>query len=565
MSENNNKIKSISYKFGRFFYLLLDIFAVLNIFILFLPSFQLSLFQNEIYTKFSVLILILYLVFQIIYDPKFLQFKTIAIDFMIIVLSLTVENSGRIFQFYLLGRQTFYLIKKLSLGSNYGKFNEKFSDNSALLVIFTFMLTIFFGALLLMLPGATVNGKNTSLLGAFFTATSATCVTGLIIYDTGTHFTLFGQSIILFLIQIGGLGIMTISSAFAIMLGQKLSLKNESIIQNVVGESTKVDMFSLIKNVVIITFIFEILGALQLYFTFGSGLYHPAKAIYYSLFHSISAFCNAGFCLYENNLMMFRMNYNINFVVTTLIIIGGIGFPVMADIRNILRKKRSLNRLSLHSKIVLFTTVILIILGTIGFYISEFNAEMKNFSFLERIYSSYFQSVTTRTAGFNTIDNGNLSRGSVLLSVILMFIGASPGSTGGGIKTTALIVVIGSVLAMFRGSHDVNIFKRRVSDEIIRRVMALIAISITFVATMIFILLMIEPFSFEKIIFEAVSAFATVGLSGGITTLLSNYGKSIIILLMFFGRVGPLTLIYAIAAKKEKSTFKFVEEKISIG
>jgi len=146
-----------------------------------------------------------------------------------------------------------------------------------------------------------------------------------------------------------------------------------------------------------------------------------------------------------------------------------------------------------------------------------------------------------------------------------MFIGASPGSTGGGIKTTALIVVIGSVLAMFRGSHDVNIFKRRVSDEIIRRVMALIAISITFVATMIFILLMIEPFSFEKIIFEAVSAFATVGLSGGITTLLSNYGKSIIILLMFFGRVGPLTLIYAIAAKKEKSTFKFVEEKISIG
>jgi len=445
-----------------------------------------------------------------------------------------------------------------------GKFFEHISDSPAVLVLLSFLFVICVGTLLLMLPISTVDGESTSFLGAFFTSTSATCVTGLIVYDTGSHFTFLGQLIILFLIQIGGLGIMTISSAFAIMLGQKLSLKSENMMQSVVGESNKVNMINLVKNIVIVTLVFEFLGVLQMYLTFYK-LYPNLKAIYFSIFHSVSAFCNAGFCLYEDSLVGFHANSNINFIITFLIIIGGIGFPVIADLTKNIFKKRTIKRLSLHTKIVISATFFLIILGMVGFYIAEYNNEMKDFSFSERIYASCFQSVTTRTAGFNTIDNANLAKSSSFLSIILMFIGASPGSTGGGIKTTAFIVVIVSVFAMFRGNRDVNIFKRRVSDEIIRRVMALVAISISFVAFMLFLLLLIEPFSFEKIIFEAVSAFGTVGLSRGITAFLSNYGKIIIILLMFLGRVGPLTLIYAISERSEKSTFKFVEEKISIG
>ncbi|OPX27588.1 MAG: hypothetical protein B1H06_04665 [Candidatus Cloacimonas sp. 4484_143] len=439
------------------------------------------------------------------------------------------------------------------------------SDNPPVLVMLTFFFTIFIGSLLLMLPAATTLGEETSLLGAIFTSTSATCVTGLIVYDTGMHFTLFGQIIILILIQIGGLGIMTISSAFAIILGQKMSLKRESVMQNVVGESNQLDMVSLVKNVVVVTITLELLGAVILYFTFLSKSYSVNQALYHSIFHSISAFCNAGFCLYSGSLIRYLDNFNINFVITSLIILGGIGFPVMKDIQRTINNKFRFKRLSLHSKIVLSATLILLLSGTFAFFISEYNNEMKGFSFIERLFASYFQSVTTRTAGFNTIDTANLSKGSSFVSGILMFIGASPGSTGGGVKTTALVVVFVAVIAMFRGHKDVNIFKRKVSENIIKRVMALVAASIAFLALMIFLLLLFEPFTFEKITFEAISAFGTVGLSMGITSRLSDAGQIIIVLLMYIGRVGPLTLMFAISQTKDRSYFTFTEEKISIG
>jgi len=439
------------------------------------------------------------------------------------------------------------------------------SDNPPVLVMLTFFFTIFIGSLLLLLPAATSQGEETSLLGAIFTSTSATCVTGLIVYDTGMHFTLFGQLIILALIQIGGLGIMTISSAFAIMLGQKLSLKRESIMQNVIGESNQLDMVSLVKNVVVVTITLELLGAVILYFTFLSKSYSVNQALYHSIFHSISAFCNAGFCLYPNSLMRYLDNFSINFVITSLIILGGIGFPVMKDIQRTIKNKFRFKRLSLHSKIVLSATLILLLLGTMAFFISEYNNEMKGFSFTNRLFVSYFQSVTTRTAGFNTMDTANLSKGSSFVSGILMFIGASPGSTGGGIKTTALVVVFIAVVAMFRGHKDVNIFKRKVSENIIKKVMALVAASIAFLTLMTFLLLLFEPFTFEKIIFEAISAFGTVGLSMGITSRLSDAGQIIIVLLMYIGRVGPLTLMFAISQTKDRSYFTFTEEKISIG
>ncbi len=565
MKPSHNLIR-FSISIERIVFIILNIFALLNIQFLFLNIIRI---ENEIigsYTKVSIFFLIFYLVTRFVsrgFNLK--KLLNILPDILFIILGLSVGGSERVFQFYLLGRQTFILIRNLAFKQNKGRLFEKLSDNPPVFVLFSFLLVIFIGTLLLLLPAATSTGKITSLLGALFTSTSATCVTGLIVYDTGTHFTLFGQLIILSLIQIGGLGIMTVSSAFAIMLGQKLSLKSENLIQNVIGESNKINMVILVKGIFFVTIFFEIIGALLLYLTFKSEIWTTQKAVYHAVFHSISSFCNAGFSLYSNSFMAFRSNLNINFVITTLIIFGGIGFPVIVDLKRIIAYKFKLSRLTLHSKIVLSTTVFLILLGFIGYFISEYNSEMKGFSMLDRIYASFFQSVTTRTAGFNTIDNANLSRASVYISNIFMFIGASPGSTGGGVKTTTFAIIIISLIAIFRGNKDVSIFQRKVAEDIIKKIMALIAASLFLLSLMIFILLLLEPFPFEKVVFECFSAFGTVGLSMGITPNLSNISRIVIIILMYLGRVGPLTLIFAISETKTKTSYHFTEEKISIG
>ncbi|MCF7883303.1 MAG: TrkH family potassium uptake protein [Candidatus Cloacimonetes bacterium] len=517
------------------------------------------------FTLIISLMIIIYWIGKYFSAPRVFNILNTIPDIIFILVGIFVINSEQIFQFYLLGRQTYILIKRETVPQTGGKFLEKLSDNPPILVLYSFILAIFIGSLLLMLPAATVNGEETTLLGALFTSTSATCVTGLIVYDTGTHFTIFGQIIILMLIQIGGLGIMTISSAFAILLGQNLTLKSENMIQNVVGESNKLDMLSLIRNIVLVTFMFELIGVMILYLSFQNEVYSTGKAIYHAVFHSISAFCNAGFSLYSDSFMAYKSNLNVNFVITGLIIFGGIGFPVLVDIKKSLFNKFRVSRLSLHSKIVLTSTVILILIGTIAFFISEYNNEMERMNLKDRMLTSYFQSVTTRTAGFNTIDNANISKGSVFISAILMFIGASPGSTGGGIKTTALVIILVAVLSLFRGHQDVNVFKRKVSIDIIKRVMALIALSVGLLSIMIYLLLLIEPFGFEQILFEAFSAYGTVGLSMGITASLSSLGKIIIILLMYFGRVGLLTLIFALSKNIDKTHFSYTEEKIIIG
>lgn len=545
---------------------ILTLFAIVNIELLFLKLIKIDSSIISLYTRISIIFLTLYISYRLIKNGATVQrLLNLLPDIIFILIGLLIKDSERVFQFYLIGRQSFSLLNLRTISDSKGTFIDKLSDNPPVLVMLTFFLAIFIGSLLLMLPAATSSGEETSLLGALFTSTSATCVTGLIVYDTGMHFTIFGQIIILALIQIGGLGIMTISSAFAIILGQKMSLKRESIMQDVVGESNKFDMINLVKNVVIVTITLELMGAVILYFTFISKSYTVNQALYHSIFHSISAFCNAGFCLYPDSLIRYLDNFNINFVITSLIILGGIGFPVMKDLQRTIKNKFRFKRLTLHSKIVLSATLILLLLGTIAFFIAEYNNEMKGFNFPNRLFSSYFQSVTTRTAGFNTIDTANLSKGSSFVSGILMFIGASPGSTGGGVKTTALVVVFIAVVAMFRGHKDVNIFKRKVSENIIKKVMALVAASVAFLAFMIFLLLLFEPFTLEKTIFEAISAFGTVGLSMGITSQLSEAGQIIIVLLMYIGRVGPLTLMFAISQTKDRSYFTYIEEKISIG
>ena len=561
-----NNLKKYFRKTEHFLSSFLYGFAIINVFIVFLFS---SVEYSDaifLYTRFSIAVLAVFIAAGTVNKGiTFGQIFSIFPDIFFIVIGLSIKDTERVFLFYLLGRQTFRFVRDLALKQRRGKVFESLSQNPPVLVLISFIFAIFTGTLLLMLPAATNLGRTTSGLGALFTSASATCVTGLIVYDTGTHFTIFGQSIILFLLQIGGLGIMTVSSAFAVILRQRLTVRNQSLIQNVVGESNTIDMVRLIRSIILVTFMFELLGALLLFFTFNNEFVSTKTAIYHSIFHSVSAFCNAGFSLYADSFMGFRSNFNINFVITSLIVIGGIGFPVLVDLNKNIFNKFKLSRLTLHSKIVIIMTIGLIALGTIGFFISEYNVQMKGYSLSERLYASYFQSVTTRTAGFNTIDNAGLSKASSFISNLFMFIGASPGSTGGGLKTTTLMIVLISVWSMFKGEKDVNIFKRKVSELVIKKVLALIAASIALISIVIFVLLIIEPFSFDKIIFEAFSAFGTVGLSMGITAQLSDSGKMLIILLMYLGRVGPLTLIFAISESRTKTNFSFTEEKISIG
>lgn len=543
----------------------LNIAALISICFLFIVRFEIHDLPIIIFTRISISLLILNTLIVLIRRRFSVRSLLSSLtDIVFIIIGLTFRDSERVFQFYLLGRQSVFLIRNFSYKQTDQKFYDKLMNNPPVLVLLSFLFAIFIGTLLLLLPVSTVPGKVTSFIGALFSSTSATCVTGLIVYDTGTHFTIFGQSVLLFLIQVGGLGIMTVSSAFAILLGQRLTVRSENLMQSVVGQKNKVDMISLMKNILFVTLFFEIIGTIFFYLTFRNNLWSHQKTIFHSVYHSISAFCNAGFCLYRDNLMAYRSSISINVIVTSLIIIGGIGFPVIVDVRRNLSSKFRFSRLSLHTKIVLSSTLVLLIIGTVAFFISEYNSEMKGFSFPDRIMSSYFQSVTTRTAGFNTIDNCNLSDGSVFISSILMFIGASPGSTGGGVKTTAFAIILISVFAMFKGNNDVNIFYRKITDRAIKKVMALIAASLSFLIVMIFILLLTEPFGFQRIIFEAFSAYGTVGLSMGITSQLSAIGKFIIIILMYLGRVGPLTLIFALSELSMKTSYNYPEERISI-
>lgn len=438
------------------------------------------------------------------------------------------------------------------------------SNNPPVSLMLSFAFVILIGTVLLMLPAASVSGRVTPPVDALFTATSATCVTGLIVYDTGSYFSLFGQLVILALIQIGGLGIMTISTAFALIMGQRLTLKLESVMYSVMGKNTQFDLFQLIKSVVLVTAIIEISGAILLFFVF-SGSMNPAAAMYSSIFHSISAFCNAGFSLFQDSFISLVDNPLLNFTITLLIILGGLGFAVLIDVYRYVIKVDKVRKLNLHSKIVLSATFILLLIGFVAIYWAESHGTMQGFTISRRVMSSWFQSVTMRTAGFNTIDFSTIKPATVLVSLVLMFIGASPGSTGGGVKTTTFAVLLLSVTSMLRGRKELSLFNRKISLSNHREATSLITLAALIVFVVIFILLMVEGKAFDKIIFEAISAFGTVGLSMGITAQLSIVGKLLITMLMYIGRIGPLTMIYALSLRKVQARISFAEEKIAIG
>ena len=431
---------------------------------------------------------------------------------------------------------------------------------------FGFFVLIMTGTLLLMLPFSSRDGRSMDFLGALFTATSASCVTGLVVADTWTQWSLFGQLVIITMIQIGGLGFITIGVYVSILLRRKIGLKMRGLMQ----ESTRAlnigGIVRLAKKIIIGTILFEGGGALLLAIRF-IPQYGFLRGIFYSIFHAVSAFCNAGFDLMGhtgqyNSLSVYYDDWLVNLVIMSLIIIGGIGFVVWDDIS---KKKLHFSRYLLQTKIVLITTAVLVFGGGLAFYLLEKDLLMADMDTSGRILSSLFSSVTARTAGFNTIDTGALSDGSKLLTIILMFIGGSPGSTAGGIKTTTVVVLFLFVNSSIQRTYGVNAFGRRLDDEAIRQASSVLTINLFLALGVSLVIMGVQNLSMSDTLFETFSAIGTAGMTTGITRDLVPLSRFLIILLMYCGRIGSMSFALSFTQQKRITKVKNPMEQISVG
>lgn len=443
------------------------------------------------------------------------------------------------------------------------KFNITYAKLSAL----GLFIIIIIGAVLLSLPISSRTGEFTPFINALFTSTSATCVTGLVVYDTYSHFSVFGQSVILVLIQVGGLGFMIIATMFLLVLHKRIGIRERGLLKESLSSIQIGGVVRLAKHILIGTFLLEGIGAiiLSIKFSLEMGI---VPGIFNGIFHSISAFCNAGFDLMGrygaySSLTRYSGDITVNFIIMALIVMGGIGFVVWEDIYI---NKLKLEKFQLHSKIVLYTTALLILCSAIAFYMMERNNLLANVGIREAVLSSLFQAITPRTAGFNTIDTASLSQGSMLLTMILMVIGGSPGSTAGGIKTTTFVVAILTIISAVKHSDELNIFGRRLEDNILKRAYSIISIYILGALLATLLISISQPeLMLSNIAFEVLSAIGTVGMSTGITSQLLVTSKLVIITLMFCGRIGSLAVVMAVAANKNTVFVKNPVEKIIIG
>lgn len=449
-----------------------------------------------------------------------------------------------------------------------------FKAHPATLVLASFLLAITAGALLLKLPIATKTG-HIYWLDALFTATSAVCVTGLVVVDTGTYFTVFGQCVILALIQMGGLGVMTISVALFRWIGRSISFRHRMVMQDLFAHTPREDIFGLVKSIVLFTFGAEVIGAVLLTVHWSRELPF-LSAVYTAVFHSVSAFCNAGFALFSDSMVRYSDSLLLNTTVCSLIVAGGIGFPVLYDIQSWFgRRKNKRVRLSIQTRTVLLTTTVLILSGALMFALLERQALGNAQSLLHRILAPLFQSITCRTAGFNTVDIASLKDATLAMMIFLMFFGASPGSCGGGVKTTTLALLTVFTLSRVRKRRRVNMFKKSIPTETVTRSVSLVLISIVIIGVVLFLILVGDSAgvhetagsreSFLAYLFETVSAFGTVGLSMGITPELKTWGKCWIVLTMIIGRVGVLTFSYIIVGTGATNGIEYSEENLMIG
>ncbi len=430
-----------------------------------------------------------------------------------------------------------------------------------------FAVIIGIGALLLNLPIMTVSGERVGIINALFTATSAVCVTGLVVVDTGTYWNTAGQIVIIVLIQIGGLGFMTMASLIAMIIGKRISLQGRLMMQESLNSYHISGVVRLTKYVVILTFVIEAIGALLLSIRF-IPQFGLGRGVYLSIFHAISAFCNAGFDLMGNftSLTSFVEDPLVNFTVMALIICGGLGFAVILDLLNF----RTYKRWTLNTKIVLTTSGVLLAFGFLTTVLLEWTNPdtLGNLSFGGKMLASLFNSVTPRTAGFNTLPMDLLRPATLVIVISLMFIGGSPASTAGGIKTTTIALVFLHIYCITQGKKDTEVFRRRIQREALDRALAILGIGISIIVLVLVLLSIAQPNAdFMEIMFEAFSAFGTVGLSIGLTGKLSLFGKIIIAFAMFFGRLGGLTIVFALANRQHDyyKQLRYPEGKVTVG
>jgi trk system potassium uptake protein len=441
--------------------------------------------------------------------------------------------------------------------------NKSFFDrmSPAQILALGFFGLIVVGAMLLAMPFAST-AEPLSIVDAFFTATSAVCVTGLVVVDTGSRLSVAGQGIVLFLIQFGGLGIMTMATTVALFIGKKITFRERLVMQEALNHFSLEGLVRLVKYVLAVTLLVESVAAVVIFLRLRQ-MFPPLKAAWFAVFHSVSAFCNAGFDLFGNSLESFVSDPLMNIVFMSLIVLGGIGFSVIADVYT----HRGFRKLSTHSRLVLRVTVLLIVLPAIIIGLMEWNGALAPYDTTGKIFGSLFTSVTTRTAGFNTVPTANLGLAVLTMAVILMFIGASPASTGGGIKTTTFALILMFVVSVMKGENEVTFADRRIPQRVINKSIAIAFVAVSVVATATFLLSALEQQPFSAILFEAVSAFGTVGLSRGITSSLSTVSKIVVIITMFTGRVGVLTFALALSARRATppSTVRYPEGQIIVG
>lgn len=429
-----------------------------------------------------------------------------------------------------------------------------------------FFAIIVAGALLLMLPFATKAGESTTFLGALFTSTSATCVTGLVQYDTFTHWTLFGQLVILTLIQIGGLGFITFGVYAMMLMRKKIGLEDRELVHDSLNSIKLGGAVSFVKGVVKGTLIVEGIGALILSVRFAGELGF-LRGIYYGVFHSISAFCNAGFDLFGFNgkfcsLVPYQDDPVVILTISALIIVGGIGFAVWEDVTT---HKLHIKKYQLHSKIVLSVTALLLVFGTLFFMYSEHNTVLKDLPFSQKLLSSFFAAVTPRTAGFNSVDIASMSTAGKVFTALLMFIGGSPGSTAGGVKTTTVVVILLFIVSYVKRTSGSFIFKRSITEDLIKKASTVFFINFSLITTAITLITLSQPLELSDVVLETVSAMSTVGMTSGITRDLTAFSQIIIILLMYCGRIGSLSFALSFSEKRKKINIRYPSEDILIG
>ena len=473
-----------------------------------------------------------------------------------------------------------FVLGLLGRGSRFARLLGSLADHPARLMALSFAVVALLGGFLLTLPVSLQRVQEGDFVAGLFTATSAVCVTGLIVNDIASTYTAFGQAVIFVLIQAGGLGIMVLTASVAILAGRRLRTRSTATLAEMIDAESFAALRHTIRHIFIFTIVIEATGALVLYLAFkdvpeiGLGpesadpLAGAGSHVWSAVFHSVSAFCNAGFSLCHGNLIRFTGSVPVSGTIAFLITLGGLGFPVLDELWVRVKRRRSglaNRRLSFHSRLVLRTSAGLVMFGTLAYLLLEWNGTLHDLSWGDRLIAAVFQSVTTRTAGFNTLDYGAMAAPTLVITCMLMLVGASPGSTGGGVKTTTFAVLLAAFRAEILGSANPRLMDRSVPEATARRAVAVAVGSFGLITVVWFLLLMTEDIAPLRVLFEVVSAYATCGLSTGITAQLSDVGRVILTFVMFVGRIGPVTIALALVATRRTERFQLPAERVLIG